>query len=135
MVTEQIIASGTAVEQHSHQWNIAIASHHSLATFAVSPLYLQTHRQLPALVERSLRSFPEIQSVYKRQLGDTLEYYVLADFSQRERENAYYAAEAELLQMAPRGSLAIILVNSSNFERKEPFAPPSGSVPVQVQVL
>ena len=96
---------------------------------------MRLYRQVPMQVERALEGFDEIKTVYRRNTNDGIEYFVVAEFTQEERENAFYVKEAELLSAAPLGTLAILLINLSTYQNPPVFTPPPGAKPIQRSTL
>jgi hypothetical protein len=74
--------------------------------------------------------FPEIKAVYFKKVSRGIEVYVVGDFVDRLREDAYYNAEADILVWSPEGKLWTLLFNPNNFADADPFLPPHGSIQI-----
>jgi hypothetical protein len=71
--------------------------------------------------------FPEINAIYKANISSRVDLFVEGDFPDREREDAFYKEEGEILAWSPPGKLLMILINRCNYEQPANFSPPDGS--------
>ena len=97
---------------------------------SVAPLV----KQVTAFFGKVSAEFPEIQSVHYRRIEDNLEVYVLAELD-RQREDAFYAKEAELLRTVAPGALLVHLLNTANFEKAAKSVVPEGALPLELSLV
>lgn len=97
---------------------------------SVAPLV----KQVTAFFGKVSAEFPEIQSVHYRRVEDNLEVYVLAELD-RQREEAFYTKESELLRTMAPGALLVHLLNMANFEKDAISVLPEGALPLELSLV
>ncbi|MBM3925932.1 MAG: hypothetical protein FJ320_08095 [SAR202 cluster bacterium] len=74
--------------------------------------------------------FSEIKAIYQKKTSWGMEVHYVGDFVDREREDAFYREEGEILAWSPEGKLWTHLFNPNNFADPGPFLEPEGSVKI-----